>query len=315
MNLRELQRNWDEFGKTDPLYSILLVEDKKGNRWNIDEFFEHGEREIAGVIEDVQSLGIQIPRDSALDFGCGVGRLTQALARRFARVVGVDIAPTMIQLAKKYNRHFANCQFYLNDSDNLKLFPDNSFDFIYSSITLQHMEPRYSQTYLEEFLRLLTPQGLAVFQLPSERIRTSPKPIAKKLRHLLREVLPGPVLNRYRILRYGGRDKLREIPIMEMYGMRREELIRFLEKHGAEIVDVKEDQSDVAPRGWSSFRYYVRSRTSARAGTIGVASPLTKRILSTASKRVLQESSIAESPLHHSLLTQHASEFDGRLGS
>jgi hypothetical protein len=41
-----------------------------------------------------------------------------------------------------------------------------SCDLIYSRITLQHMPPTLQQGYIGEFVKLLAPAGLAVFQIP-----------------------------------------------------------------------------------------------------------------------------------------------------
>lgn len=104
---------------------------------------------------------------SALDFGCGVGRLTQALADHFTTVIGVDVSPTMLQLASKLNRHDVRVTYVRNQAPDLSRFLSNSFDFVYSDIVLQHIEPEMSLNYLREFVRLLRPGGVAVFQLPS----------------------------------------------------------------------------------------------------------------------------------------------------
>ena len=40
MELKELQKQWHLFGKRDPLWAIITWEDKKGNKWDPDEFFE-----------------------------------------------------------------------------------------------------------------------------------------------------------------------------------------------------------------------------------------------------------------------------------
>ena len=109
---------------------ILTVPDKKGKKWQLDEFFESGVKEIDAVMHYIASLGRTIPRKRSLDFGCGVGRLTQALARHFNQACGVDIAPSMLALARKYNRHGNKCTYYLNEAADLTLFADNSFDFI-----------------------------------------------------------------------------------------------------------------------------------------------------------------------------------------
>ncbi|MBD1905968.1 class I SAM-dependent methyltransferase [Funiculus sociatus GB2-A5] len=170
MELEELKRNWNEFGRRDPLWAILTNPTKKGNKWEPDEFFKTGEEEIESVINYINSLGIAYSRKKALDFGCGVGRLTQALFHYFDEACGIDIAPSMIELARKYNRYGDKCQYYVNESDDLRLFKDNSFNFIYSKIVLQHIRPEYSKNYIKEFLRILTPGGLMVFQIPSEPV-------------------------------------------------------------------------------------------------------------------------------------------------
>ena len=213
MNTKDLQKNWDKFGKMDPLWSILTLPDKKGNKWDIHEFFATGKREIDAAMEYIKSLGINVPGRKALDFGCGVGRLTQALTRYFDEVYGVDIAPSMIELAKKYNRQGDKCHYYLNETDDLKLFSNNIFDLIYTVITLQHMEPRYSKNYIKGFLRILTPYGVLIFQLPGEPI----------------------IINETGTINLNGNE-----PRMEVYGIKRQEVVEFLEKNGAQIIDVKQ---------------------------------------------------------------------------
>ena len=168
MQLKELQKNWDQLGREDPLWAILSMPDKINNKWEIGEFFKTGIEEIEGVIRHAGSLGAPLKRTRALDFGCGVGRLTQALCRYFENCCGVDLAPSMIKQARKYNQYGARCEYYRNETDGLPIFQNESFDFIYSSLVLQHMKPGYSKKYIEEFLRILSPGGALVFQLPAE---------------------------------------------------------------------------------------------------------------------------------------------------
>jgi SAM-dependent methyltransferase len=166
MDLNQLKKNWDEFGKTDPLWAILTFPDRKGGKWDPEEFFASGRREIAAVMDKAQAFGLPARREAALDFGCGVGRLTQALCSWFDRCCGVDIAPSMIELARRYNAHGGRCEYVLNASSDLQMFPGGAFDLVYSKIVLQHMEPRYSTSYIGEFVRVLRPGGLVVFQIP-----------------------------------------------------------------------------------------------------------------------------------------------------
>jgi SAM-dependent methyltransferase len=170
MELSKLQETWDALGQIDPFWAILSRPGKLGNKWDIDEFFRTGEREIDGVMTYVESLGVSIRRRKVLDFGCGAGRLSLALCRHFDECDGVDIAPSMIELARRFNRFPDRCRFHLNSGSDLRLFDDRTFDFIYCNIVLQHMEPRYSTAYVAEFLRVLDTNGLAVFQLPSQML-------------------------------------------------------------------------------------------------------------------------------------------------
>ncbi|MFQ5410734.1 MAG: class I SAM-dependent methyltransferase [Phycisphaerae bacterium] len=43
---------------------------------------------------------------------------------------------------------------------------DGAYDFVFSHIALQHMEPNYAAAYIREFARLLAPGGLTLFQIP-----------------------------------------------------------------------------------------------------------------------------------------------------
>jgi SAM-dependent methyltransferase len=165
--LGELQANWNRFGEEYPYWAIL-TERARDHVWNADEFFRTGEDEISQVFERAARLGLPKTRHRALDFGCGVGRLTQALCRHFDQCDGVDIAPSMIGLAGQHNRHGVRCRYHLNDSPDLRRFENASFDFVYSGRVLQHMRPRYAMAYIREFLRVLGPGGLLVFQIPSE---------------------------------------------------------------------------------------------------------------------------------------------------
>jgi len=238
-DLKDLQRDWDELGRTDPLWAILSREDRQGNKWDAAEFFATGRRAIEREMSHIRSLNIDVPSGTALDFGCGVGRLTQALAEYFDEVYGVDIAPAMLELAEKYNRHRDRCQYLLNTVDDLSLFSSNTFGFIYSSLVLQHMEPQYSKKYIREFLRILAPGGLLVFQLLGER---------KGWRALVKNMLPAALLDVYYKIKLG------HPPLILIYGMMQQEVIRLLQESGAKCLDI---QRESAGAGWISYRYYV----------------------------------------------------------
>ena len=100
MDLKDLQKNWNRLAKQDALWAVISWPDKKGGKWVPEEFFQMGKDDISSLFDHLKKLGVAIPRWHALDFGCGVGRLTQALAPHFDKAVGVDIAPSMLKLAQ-----------------------------------------------------------------------------------------------------------------------------------------------------------------------------------------------------------------------
>ncbi len=246
MDIQRLKENWNEWGKKDPLWGVLTWSDKKNNQWEPSEFFKTGDLEIKSVFEYLKSKNIQVKNGHALDFGCGVGRLTQALAKEFTHVTGVDIAPSMIEHANRYNSWGDRCRYIVNDSDNLELFSDNSFDFVYTNIVLQHMEPKYSMKYLQEFIRILSVGGVAVFQLPSERrLKKNKKPsIGSRIKRKLKSL----------IIRYTVR-KVKDEPVMEMYGVKREDVVDMVNQYRVKIIDIADDNSTSK---WISYRYCIQ---------------------------------------------------------
>ena len=170
MRLGTLKRHWDRIGRRDPFWAALTHPDKRHCGWNLDRFFETGSEELAAVLAHARELGVEVARSRALDFGCGAGRVTQALAAEFDRVEGVDISAAMLASARQQNRYADRCTYHLNSAPHLALFEDASFNFVYSNLVFQHMEARYARQYIAELLRVLAPGGLLVFQAPSHRL-------------------------------------------------------------------------------------------------------------------------------------------------
>ena len=77
MDISDWQKNWNELGKDDPLWVVLTDPAKKGGKWDPSEFFETGRTEIKNMLRELSDKGIELDKTRALDFGCGVGRLSQ----------------------------------------------------------------------------------------------------------------------------------------------------------------------------------------------------------------------------------------------
>ncbi|MCC6243947.1 MAG: class I SAM-dependent methyltransferase [Gemmatimonadaceae bacterium] len=167
MSLDTVRKTFEKLGREDPLYGVLTDHKRRHNKWDPVEFFETGVAEVTRMMQAMAAIPLDAPRGDALDFGCGVGRLTLALGAHFERVVGIDIADTMIERAREYNTLGDRITYLVNTRDDLSLLPTASFDFVYSSIVLQHIPPESAKRYIAEFMRILRPGGVAAFHVPS----------------------------------------------------------------------------------------------------------------------------------------------------
>lgn len=241
MSLRLLRKSWEQLGATDPFWAILTDPAKKNNGWDKGEFFQTGVWEIQHILEWVERVHPLTAKNLALDFGCGVGRLSQPLGDHFQEVRGVDISSSMIELARGFNRHGDRCRYLLNTENDLALFQDATFDFVYSSITLQHIRPRFTQLYLAEFARVLRPGGVMVFQLPA-RTRLGRW---RRLREWVYTAYYGLFMPLFKPAS----------AIIEMHAIEPDAVRGCLNAAGARLLEVVPDSS--AGPGWESFRYMV----------------------------------------------------------
>jgi SAM-dependent methyltransferase len=167
-SLPKHRRAWEDLGRVDPFWAVLNDPARRHGQWDPAEFFATGEREIAELMESAAELGLPKERAAALDFGCGVGRMARPLASHFQAYTGVDISEPMLAQAREWNRDCSRCRFILNTAGDLRAFDSASVDLIYSRFVLQHLPSRaLVESYLRDFIRLLKPGGLLVFQLPS----------------------------------------------------------------------------------------------------------------------------------------------------
>jgi SAM-dependent methyltransferase len=182
MTLSRLSRTWESYGRRDPFFGVLSDPAKRGGKWDAGAFFASGDAHVQNLWRSLADARIERPRGAALDFGCGVGRLTQALCGYFDTITGVDVAASMIRRARAFNRWGARCRYVVNRREDLSRFPDATFAFVHSCLVLQHMPPALATRYIAEFFRVCRPGGLVVFQMPSEARTADESPGAFALR-------------------------------------------------------------------------------------------------------------------------------------
>jgi len=98
--------------------------------------------------------------NSFLDLACGTGILTRKIAEKFpsAKIVGVDITKSYLDVAKQNSKSFDNISFILNDAENLKL--DSKFDCITASYLPKYCD---SEALVRNCVNHLNPGGKIIF--------------------------------------------------------------------------------------------------------------------------------------------------------
>jgi len=201
---RRYEDDWNELARREPYFAVLT--DRQFLSANLDDgarraFFASGEADVEWLFANVEECtGESFRPRSVLDFGCGVGRLSLALSGRVDEVVGCDVSPEMIAMARQ---NVPDATFITS----LDAVRDRRFDCILSLIVLQHIPPEEGLRALSVLLRLLAPGGVAALHFTLRRPGGALKRVARGLRGRL------PWLHRL-AQRWEG-DELR-LPYMQM---------------------------------------------------------------------------------------------------
>jgi SAM-dependent methyltransferase len=132
-----------------------------------------------------------------LEVGCGIGTDLVRFARAGARVTGVDLSSTAIELARR-NADLAGVEADLQVADGASLpFPDQSFDVAYAHGVLQYAA--HPARLVSECRRVLVPGGEAIFMVYNRRSWLN---ALSKLMKVPLEHEDAPVLRKYSIPEY-----------------------------------------------------------------------------------------------------------------
>jgi SAM-dependent methyltransferase len=239
------RQQWEALGQIDPYWAVMSDSIKKGGRWEQDEFFATGSEEIRAVLVRTRALGFEPRRGLALDYGCGVGRLSRALATSFFQVIGVDFSESMLSEARRANVGIGNLRLEHNDGWSLPAILPASVDFIYSVLTLQHSPAKIQCAIIREFSRVAAPGAVVVFQTPS-------RPILGRASGMAFQIFGNRVLNVVRRTIHGhGR-------VMEIHTLSRRLILQLLADCCFEVIEV--ERYDVAGPSFESYRYFAVRR-------------------------------------------------------
>jgi len=174
---------WERIAQNDPYWGVLSTDDFLGNvlEGEVKErFFRSGQEHIDHVLEVLRSHVAPgfMPR-SALDYGCGVGRLLLPLANICDRVVGIDVSTTMLGRASENLASEGLGDVELRRPSELDSIP--RVQLVHSVLVLQHMNPRRGMATLAALVDLLEPGGCGAVQF---HLRGAGSPVVRLVRSL-----------------------------------------------------------------------------------------------------------------------------------
>ena len=163
---------WRKWGEIDPYYAVLSENRYRadGLTQNRDAFFDSGRDYVEKRLSTFfQRYGPDLRRHRALDFGCGVGRLSLALAPTFDDVVGLDISDTMLRHARDNasTMGFENVMFAPSD-DRLSR-ATGTFDLVHTYIVLQHIPVRRGMAIIAALADRVAKGGIISLHFPISR--------------------------------------------------------------------------------------------------------------------------------------------------
>jgi len=165
-------RDWERFGAEDPYYSMVNTEKYRTHLLDdarIEEVLQTGESTVAHFLEVVEREFGSFPRGSALEFGCGVGRLVLPLARHYRKVTGIDISPSMLREAARNIERKGLENVELAPADDTLSQVEGEFDLVLSYLVLQHVPVRRGERVIRTLVSRVRAGGILALHVTVAR--------------------------------------------------------------------------------------------------------------------------------------------------
>jgi SAM-dependent methyltransferase len=183
-HLDSIRDFWNAKAHEDP-YWFVSTYGKYGEGRDLESFWTSGSH----IWTELKRATGYVPQLShrVVEIGCGVGRLTRAIAPEVGHVDALDVSEEMLAIAKTAS--LANVTFFVGDGVSLQPLPDNWADLVLAYCVFQHLPSVYTLTrYLTEMVRVAKPDGMIAFTLTPRTWTVLLLPILR-LRAYLRERL------------------------------------------------------------------------------------------------------------------------------
>src|SRR5579884_419165 len=121
---RGMTRYWDRRAQEDPFYYVDSRQ-RLGSP-DVDSFWKGGEDAVQRLFSE---LGTCLSgNEDVLEIGCGVGRMTRALAQRARSVHALDVSEVMLGEARRLNPQLSNVTWLKGDGTSLSQLAAEAFD-------------------------------------------------------------------------------------------------------------------------------------------------------------------------------------------
>jgi 2-polyprenyl-3-methyl-5-hydroxy-6-metoxy-1,4-benzoquinol methylase len=196
MSSAATDKAWETLGRVDPYWAVISNDAYHGQRLTDQQlaaFLKSG----ADHVDDVwrmcrHEFGDDFAPRRVLDFGCGVGRVTLPLARRVDSVVAIDIADSMLSVARELLQQNAVTNVQLVKGDATLSAIHGPFDLVHSVIVLQHIPPAPGLALVRRLVELAGDTGVVALHVLYHNPFRRP-PLARLVHRLV-----APFRNRYR---------------------------------------------------------------------------------------------------------------------
>lgn len=229
-------RTWEYYGRTDPYFGVLTSPEFQGGLKTDSarhQFFDSGRSYIDFVLKAVRDhIDPTFTPTRALDFGCGVGRLTIPLASVCQSVVGVDVSDSMLAEARKNAEQQGKLNATFVKGDDALSNVTGTFDFLNSLIVFQHIPVARGEAIFRTMIARLAQSGVGAVQF-TYGFDSATAPGRKLLIDAYRHV-PGL---------WGARNVVKgkpfNEPMMQMNRYDLNSLMRILQESGCHLVHVR----------------------------------------------------------------------------
>ncbi len=110
-------------------------------------------------VKNLMELAGVRPEDDVLEFGCGVARIGLEIAPLCRTWTGADMSANMLAVAAERLQGISNIRLVKLQQVGLDQLTSNSFDLVYSTNMLDHLDGMDRWRYVKDALRVLRPGG------------------------------------------------------------------------------------------------------------------------------------------------------------